>query len=391
MNISRMSIIHFPRLSNNAWKQIDCEIIDNVPRLFLSTSLFYFLSELNNKKKDVIDDWNEISNLENEYSSIFDISVYKPISYLYFKIIEVTQSIRFNFKDYNPSNFVMFSFAPNMFNAIEPIYNLRKNKNDKYYGFSKEGIDYGFLQNSPNIQQLDFTTYLLTEQYKNCADLIYCEGGNKNDPEYLRIEDLFFEITQALCVQAYKGSIIVKLYDCFNQTTSELIFILSSMYDKTYIIKPNMTDQISSERFLVCNNFLFSDYKDYNYYFENAISVIKNKNNPHHYTSSLLSKIQLPIFFRNKMNECNTIIGQQQLEKIYSILELVDKKKMNCYLDDLNLASTESKGDHKENNYKKNIRCLIMWCEKYGVEYVKPDVDLTDNNHKPNIFRATNI
>jgi hypothetical protein len=390
MNISTMSIIHFPRLSSNVWKHIDCEIINNIPRIYLSASLFYFLSELNNKKKDVIDDWNDISNIENEYSNIFDISVYKPISHLYFKIIEITQSIRFNFKDYNPSGFVMFSFAPNMFDAIEPIYNLRKNQNDKYYGFSKDN-NYEILQNSPNIHLIDFTNYLLTDQYKNYADLIYCEGGNKNDPEYSRIDFLFLEITQALCVQAHKGSLIIKLYDCFHKPTSEIIFILSSMYDKTYIIKPNMSDKISSERFLVCNGFLFSDYKDYSYYFEKAVDCMKNKNTPQHYISSLLSKTQLPIFFRNKMNESNTIIGQQQLEKIYNIFEVIEKKNINDFLEDSKSASTESKRDYKHINYKNNMRSMIMWCEKYGVEYIKPDLDFNDNNKKPNIFRESNI
>lgn len=396
MNISKMSIIHFPRLSNTAWKQIDCEIINNTPHIFISASLFYFLLEINIKKREVSEEYDHLLFMSNEYSNILDISIYKPISHLYFKLIEITQSIRFNFKDHNPHNFVMFSFAPNMYDAIEPIYNLRKNKNDTYYGFSLQNTDKWILNehinSAKNINLLDLSTYLNNDQYKNCADLVYCEGGNKDDPEYIRFNDLFLEISQALLVQSPKGSLIVKLHECFYRATSEIIYILSSMYEKTYIIKPCMTDQINSERFLVCNNFLFSNYKEYYHFFEKIVDIIHD--NPSVCISSVLSKIQMPVFFRNKMNECNTIIGQQQLEKTYNLLEILEKNSINDFLEDLSSSSSSSSTDSKEeythNNYKNRMKNVFMWCDKYNIEYVKPDLELLDKQ-RPNIFRKSNI
>jgi hypothetical protein len=367
-----MSIVHFPKLSNNAWKYIDC-IIDKEPiTIFLSFSLFHYLTELNIKKKEFLDVWDDVS----DYAHVPKISVYKPISDLYFNIFEIIHCIRFNFKDYKAADFVMFSFSPNMYDAIEPVSNLRKNQNDKYYGFSTP-----IINDSLNIYTLNNSTYLLTDQYKNCADLVYCEGGDKNGSEQYRFEDLFFEISQAICVQAHKGTIIIKFHECFLKTTSELVFILSSMYEKTYIIKPNVSNIYSSERFLVCNNFLFTSYKDYYHFFENAFEKIKN-NGP--CVSSLLSKIQLPIFFKNKMDECNTIIGQQQLENIYHVIENIENNKKISILD------VSSVGVYPKEPYRSNMRSAILWCEKHGVEYYKP-ADYGDNHKRPNIFRHNNV
>lgn len=365
-----MSIIHFPKLSNNAWKYIDC-IIDKEPvKIFLSFSLFRYLTELNIKKREILDVWEENAN---EYAYVPQISVYKPISDLYFNILEITHCIRFNFKDYKADRFVMFSFSPNMSEAIEPIHNLRQNQNDKYYGFSQP-----INNDSPHIHTLANSTYLSTDQYINCADLIYCEGGDKNGSEQSRFEDLFLEISQAVCVQAHKGTIIVKLHDCFLKTTAELVFILSSMYEKTYIIKPNVSNIYSSERFLVCNNFLFSNYKDYYHFFEKTVEKIKNNGSC---VTSLLSKIQLPIFFKNKIEECNTIIGQQQLENIYCVLE---NKKNRVTLDISSVCI------YSKQPYRANMRNSILWCEKYGVEYLKPS-DCIDIHNRPNIFRHNNV
>lgn len=365
-----MSIVHFPKLSNNAWKYIDCTIDKEPVKKFLSFSLFHYLTELNMERREISDVCEENAN---EYAYVPQISVYKPLSDLYFNILEITHCIRFNFKDYKADGFVMFSFSPNMSEAIEPIHNLRQNQNDKYYGFSQP-----ITNDSPRIHTLANSTYLSTNQYINCADLIYCEGGDKNGSEQSRLEDLFLEISQAVCIQAHKGTIIVKLHDCFFRTTAELVFILSSMYEKTYIIKPNVSNIYSSERFLVCNNFLFTSYKDYYHFFEKTVEKIKNNGS---YVTSLLSKIQLPIFFKNKMDECNTIIGQQQLENIYRVLE---NKKNRVTLD------ISSVGIYPKQPYRANMRNSILWCEKYGVEYFKPS-DGGDNHNRPNIFRHNNV
>jgi hypothetical protein len=368
MNNNKMSIIHFPKLTNSAWKYIDCEMNEGNPQIYLSFSLFHFLSEIIIKIKEFSYIWDDIVKQSNEYENIlniespYNISVYKPVSKLYFKIIEITQSLKFCFRESKTDNFVMFSFSSNMFDAIEPIYNLRKNPKDNYYGFYSQNN-----REEPNIHILDISTYLSTKQHQNTADLIYCDGGNDSDPEHLKIDELFFQISNAVCVQAHKGSLIVKLSECFHKTTTDIIFILSSMYEKTYITKPNIADQLSAERFLICNNFLFSNYKEYYHIFEKTSNILKTRNKEEKNVSSLL-KTHIPMFFKNKMDECNTIIGQQQLEKIYNIFGIIENRK-----------------DHQIDFLKNNIKSSILWCEKNGVEYIRPDDN--EDNKRPNIFR----
>jgi hypothetical protein len=136
------------------------------------------------------------------------------------------------------------------------------------------------------------------------------------------------------------------------------------MYDKIQLIKPSISQQISSERFLICSNFLFSDYKEYIGIFEKTIKKIieKDKNE---IISCFLSHSQIPIFFKNKVDEYNAIIGQIQLEGIYNTFSLIENKnKIDYYI---------------KNNSKK----CALWCDKYKVEYLQ-NIEVND---KMNIFR----
>ena len=141
------------------------------------------------------------------------------------------------------------------------------------------------------------------------------------------------------------------------------------MYEKTYILKPTISQQSNSERFLVCYNFLFSNYKDYSAPFEKALEKIYKKHT-NETVSSFLSNSQIPVFFKTKIEECNAIIGQQQLESIHNIFGFIENKSVCEY------------------NRKVNIKKCILWCEKYGIEHNQKD---NVNSLKPNIFRQSNV
>ncbi len=374
-----MSIIHFPKLSNNIWKHIECVMSTENPTIYISFSLFRYLSEINIKKQEYAEMWKEHDANTNEYENIINIDsldnicVYKPVSNLYFKLTEITQSVRFNFKDYAPTDFVMFSLGENPYHAIEPISNLRKNPNDKYYGISTSNIDttVDWILNPDIPHSFETPEFLrdMSEKYKNTANLVFCEDGNSLTPEFIKNEQLFFKITTAVCIQAKGGCLIVKLTDCFHKTTTDIVYILSSMYEKTYILKPSISQQSNSERFLVCYNFAFSNYKDYSAPFERALEKIYKKQT-NETVSSFLSNTQIPVFFKTKIEECNAIIGQQQLESIHNIFGFIENKSVCEY------------------NRKANIKKCILWCEKYGIEHNQKD---NVNSLKPNIFRQSNV
>ena len=57
----------------------------------------------------------------------------------------------------------------------------------------------------------------------------------------------------------------LKVFDSFMQHTVDLLYILSSFYQKVYIIKPNTSRHANSERYIVCKGFNFNNTSDYFY------------------------------------------------------------------------------------------------------------------------------
>lgn len=393
-----MSIIHFPKLSNNIWKHIDCVISTEKIGIFISFSLYKHLYEIciNKNHNHSIFSYN-ISNMNhieenisvsnsirnygiNEYRNVSLICLYKPISDLYFKIIEIIHSLRFIFKENTYERFVMFSFGKNPYNAIEPFYHNRKNINDKYFGIETSNTE--LCEKSSCLKKLlpvsnipfscDDPRFMksIIEQHKNIANFIFCEGGDETYPEFIKNEQLFVEIFAAVCVQKKGGCLIVKLADCFQKSSIDIIYILSSMYEKTYISKPIISPQSSPERFLVCVNFIFADCSEYYTVFEHALEKIQHKKKDEK-IMSFLSNTHIPLFFKTKMEECNVIIGQQQLENIH-------KTFLN-----------ENNAQIYEYQEISNMKKSILWCEKFNIEHNQKDV--IDNTIKNNIFKPYNI
>ena len=106
--------------------------------------------------------------------------------------------------------------------------------------------------------------------------------------------------------------------------------------------------------FIVCKNHLLSNknflHKNTSKLYQvlrNQLSVIlENENKPvkrylnYHYSS----------FFINKLEECNAIFGQQQVESIYNTISMIIEKQTNY-----------------EVLIQHNIQKCLVWCNKYNV------------------------
>ena len=75
-----------------------------------------------------------------------------------------------------------------------------------------------------------------------------------------------------------------------------------------------------------------------------------------------LFNFELPYYFTNKVEEYNSILGQQQIDSIVSTIYLIDNA---------------NKYDKIEHMKKKNIQKCITWCQKYNIPY---NVILQNNN-----------
>jgi 23S rRNA U2552 (ribose-2'-O)-methylase RlmE/FtsJ len=271
---------------------------------------------------------------------------------------------------------------------IEALVNIRKCPNDKYIGMTiLEDINdknipgwkksNHFLKNNKNvfiengedktgnILSLDNFVYC-SKKYSSTMDIITADGGfdfsvDFNNQEINIVKLLFAQISFALTMQKKEGIFILKIFDCFMQHSIDLLYILSSFYEKVYIFKPNTSRSANSEKFIICKNFLFSNSDDFFPYLYKSFSKIVEQpdftvqfvNSGELYVHRFLNT-QIPYLFINKLEDYNAIFGEKQIDNIQYTLLLIDNK---------------NKQDKIDNLININIQKCINWCMKYDIEY----------------------
>jgi len=339
---------------------------------YISFSLYNYLNDFNLQIESIqINDINFLhineDNLDflnkniNPYEFIFtkvpnsklSVSKLKPFSNLFYILMEIIHI--FNLLDsFVDKNINTLSYGKNSLSVIECMNMMREEKNDINI---KSNIDLSYIR-----------TYGcdITESFRSCTyDFIYYELNEedyKNNSEY--ITGMIYILCNLFCYQNVSGVSIIKIDSIFDKPLIDILYILSTIYEKVYIIKPNITNAISNERYIICKNFICNSQKIklYHTYFINLDLLLKTiiKNN------QLLSLLNydLPYYFINKIEESNIIIGHQQMEYIIQLLNLYNNKNKNEKIDILK---------------KNNIQKCIQWCEKFKIPYNK----FTD---KVNIF-----
>lgn len=95
------------------------------------------------------------------------------------------------------------------------------------------------------------------------VDLVTADGGFGRDKTSSEMEEvevsslILAEVSIALKIQAKGGSFVLKIFDITTQFTVDVLNILSYCYENVNIIKPKMSRNASSEKYIVCTNFRF--------------------------------------------------------------------------------------------------------------------------------------
>ena len=208
---------------------------------------------------------------------------------------------------------------------------------------------------------------------ENCDEDVFLNFANNDEEMYKVINNykfdfIFFNKPQTdinlyiikiiefvmtiLRYQSSGGTSIIKIDYIFHKPIVDLIYLLSSLFEKVYIIKPNTSNITTFEKYIVCKNFnVVDDVKleihKSNYY--KLKNFIKNFNN-----NNIVSIIdfEIPCYFSNKIDDINIIIGQQQLESLDQIINILKNKNR----------------DEKIEIIKKcNIQKSVSWCEKLKI------------------------
>ena len=336
--------------------------------------------------KKQIDNYGQNWDIYKKYTNVYEyihtiiplskqsISKLKPLSRSFYKLLEIYNLL--HLLEDGKSAIESFHFAEGPGGFIEAIEYLRENDNDKYYGMTlieEDNINVPgwrksryFLSQHKNIVieegadkkgdlfNVDNLWYCY-EKYKGRMDLVTADGGfdfsiDFNRQEMLSTKIIFCQICFALAVQKKGGIFVLKVFDIFTQATIDLLYILSSLYERVYISKPHTSRTANSEKYIICKGYKLEDSKEYLQIFSKVFEIINSDLSIHNFLN-----IEIPLIFKNKLEDINAIIGQQQIENIMSTFYLLDNNKQDT------MAYIK----------KNNVQKCIQWCSKYKLPHNK--------------------
>ena len=294
----------------------------------------------------------------NVPGSKLSVSKLKPHSNSFYILMEIV--FIFNLLDnFENKNIITMSYGENAQAITECLTMLREEKEDVNINSI---IDISYIRK----YGCDLYSSNLSNVFRHFTyDFLYYElheDDYKSTNNY--ITGLIYILCNLLCHQSNDGIAIIKIDNIFYKPIIDILYILTSIYDNIYIIKPNITNALTNERYIICKKFIYNSYKSKHYYayFMNLNILLKNSKSTE-IIGSLIKK-EIPYYFITKIEEANIIIGHQQME----------------YMDQLlNLHNNKNKDDKITVLKKNNIQKCIQWCEKFKIPYNK----FTD---KVNIF-----
>ena len=180
-------------------------------------------------------------------------------------------------------------------------------------------------------------------------DTIFIDATNDIDNEYEISKLAITYICQAILMQKRKGTLVLKMGDCFSQLSLDTIFLLSSLFEKSYFMKPTVSFLTSSTRYFICRDFRFDKLQNGLRTGLQTLYAQINQTIEPRYLFRIL-KINIPSMFTNKLEEINSILGQPRLEYIHQCLnqhELYPEKPLHTIPND--------------------IRKCVDWCMRFKV------------------------
>jgi hypothetical protein len=294
-----------------------------------------------NTENPKILDYESMIHMVNPHEYIFSnvpgtkmsVSKLKPESNVFYDFMEISNTL--NIFDHFTDVIRCLYIGNHIHSTMEYISMIRENNHDSHMYFN----NITELSNSVNIEHktIDFIYYENT-----------CSGMDKNGDV-----DFIYFLTHMLRVQKENGLCIIKINQLFYKPIIDLLYLLSSLYERVSIIKPSTSNVTSFEKYIVCKNFIFQFDKN-DYYYNNLFLFLSFLHNTHPnvnkstpYFISHIIKGDIPYYFINKIEESNIIIGQQQLEALDLIVSIFKNKNSE---------------DKMETLKKVNLQKCIYWC-----------------------------
>jgi len=347
---------------NNFNINISLQLTNEKIKPYISYSLIFYLNDVYNQVFKLEDTINESEEVTIEYvnkivnpfefihtnvpGSVLSVSKVKPDANIFFELMEIFQLFNINEILSLKHKINIAHLTPN-YTSTNYLLNMLREDNDDY--IVCEDFNYNKLYN-----------LFVTNKFENKLDLIICEFQpyEYNDTKkYIQNMILIFMIITKY--QSNQGTCIIKIDNIFYKAIIDILFLLSSFYDKIVLVKPIISNVTKGERYIVCKS-LNSNILNHS----NLLSQIDEKILPNINDETLLvdkcvdSLInnEIPYYFLNRLEESNAVIGQQQLEAYDQII---------------NIYKNKNREEKIENLKRQHIQKCIQWCEKNQLPHNK--------------------
>ena len=311
-----------------------------------------------------------LTNIPNNNISVSKV---KPESNIFFELLEIFHLFDITDIFLNNNSISTFHITPNYSSSLYLLNILREDKNDMHIG------------ENPDIDIL-YNLLILDDCFNKKKELLFFEF-NKEDYQDISLyfKNIILVLRIILKNQNYMGVTIIKIQNIFHKVIIDVLYIMSGLFEKVYIIKPSVCNNISNDRYIICKKYMPSDninLTDIEFKLSSICNILENRdsNTTRKIIISSLLENEIPYYFINKIEESNIVIGQQQLEFIDQIINIIKNK---------------NKDDKIENIKRQNIQKCIQWCEKYKIPHnkfidktniflnvrsLKNDDDINENN-----------
>lgn len=348
---------------NNFNIKINLQLTNQKIQPYISYSLIYYMNDIYNqifKLQENSEEVNENMSLEyinkivnpfefihsNVPGSTISVSKVKPDSKIFFELMEIFQV--FNINDIlSMKQKINVAHLTNNYTSTNYLLNmLREENEDKVIS---EYFDYKNLYNLFIINKINYK-----------LDLIICEfhADEYNDTKKY-INNMILILIIIIKYQMNFGMCVIKIDNIFYKAVIDVIFILSGLYDKIYLVKPSISNITKGERYLICkgfnDNFLIQN-KLLSCIDENIIPQMNNIDLIQNRCVNSLIENDIPYYLLNKLEESNLVIGQQQLEAYDQII---------------NIFKNKNREEKIENLKRSHIQKCIQWCEKNQLPHNK--------------------
>lgn len=210
------------------------------------------------------------------------------------------------------------------------MFNAKGSKSDKYTII--ESADENKHKDALNDK---FMTYYKKEKpqrvnvsnsAKKC-DIVTLSCGNHWDYRNLKEQDslkLFLEqLSVAIECQDKGSSMICKIHESYTLALNKLVYLLSELYDETYVIKPLTSKPSNSEKFIV--------FKGYTNKGDKVLKIIKSilsdmKSNKNLFLVNFCKDFDLPNDFIAAIRKMNSEISNKQLINVNNIVDFINKE-----------------------------------------------------------------